>query len=1100
MKRLLCWSIVWLCSWYSNAEVTVLPGYARFTHLADSQAISPFATSMLQDQQGFLWLGTHHGLYRFDGAALKHYPADASVPDRLSSDWITSLFIDSRGLLWIGTRYGGLNRFNPATERFRRFDWPGGENNEITAITEDSAGTLWVSSYGGGVATLDADAEQLQRFMPDSLADFRFINHLMITDSQLFMALGEAPQRRPGNDVAGLVRIARDGSGLRHWFSANSELTTDDLTRLHWLAQDQLVMASFGGGIWQLQPDDSLQAMPVPQALLHSQLTDILSDSQGDLWLSSYDQGVWQHRAATAQWLHFKHDPLLRSGLQTNAIFGMFQDQVGSLWFISHAGFSQLSTFARAVQVLPSAADNPLLLSSSDVFGIDVVAEDEVWLANRSSGLARYNPVSGELKKWPLPPANEPGARPTLARSVKKLAEEVWLGTDHGLFRLLPDDRWQLLPLPLAQQPHISAIHQDKQQRIWLASRTDGVFVLDADFSLIRWLQPQNEALSLPFKSVTVLYEDRLGDLWLGSVDQGLARVSAQLDHIRHWHQAMPAGQALVYNGVQAIFEENGHLFVRAGNLNHRMLRDNQQPQHIIGIKAYQQPEDVDQALKSATAFNLMYRFIWSEANQGFIQLGTSHGVQDATWIAASAVAYDKVFRGGRQGLDIYPLALSQQELPPPRLVLHQLSLFNQPVRPAPDSVLPAPLAQMQQLRFDYQQDMFSLHFSAPDFLQSNQLQYRYQLEGFDRDWLGLSDNNRTATYTRLPAGQYRFLLSARYQGGAWQPPLELYISVLPPWWMSWWFRLQLAVLLLGLVAGLIIWRFNNERRHRMQLEQQVATRTEQLKQQHQALQDSYAELKTAQQQLVTQEKMASLGALVAGVAHEINTPLGICVTATSHLYSELEQLQASYQQGGIQKSQFDRFLQHFSDGLRILHSNTRRAAELVQSFKQVSVDQSSDSVRDVELVAYLRDVLLSLQPQLKKLSCDVRLDGPAQVQMHTDAGAVAQIITNLVINSLHHGLPGIDQPQINISLQQQDQSLLLQYSDNGCGMNETDLARLFDPFFTTKRHQGGTGLGTHIVYNLVTARLKGRIAVSSAQQQGLQYQIWLPLQLPLEK
>ena len=391
---------------------------------------------------------------------------------------------------------------------------------------------------------------------------------------------------------------------------------------------------------------------------------------------------------------------------------------------------------------------------------------------------------------------------------------------------------------------------------------------------------------------------------------------------------------------------------------------------------------------------------------------------------------------------------------------------------------------------------MFSLHFAAPDFLQPQQLEYRYRLDGFDRDWLGISANNRVATYTRLPDGDYQFLLSARYQGGAWQEPLSLQITVLPPWWLSLWFKVASSLLLLLAVGGAVFWRFYNERRHRRQLELEVAARTEQIKHQHQALQDSYAELKTAQQQLVTQEKMASLGALVAGVAHEINTPLGICVTATSHLHNELEQLNASYQQGGIQKSQFERFLQHFTDGLRILNSNTRRAAELVQSFKQISVDQSSDSVRDVELVAYLRDVLLSLQPQLRKLSCQVQLDTPEKLIMHTDAGAIAQIVTNLVMNSLHHGLQGIADAKINIVLQQTPGQLQLQFSDNGCGMNATDLARLFDPFFTTKRHQGGTGLGTHIVYNLVTVRLKGRIEVSSTPGQGLQYHIYLPLRL----
>mgnify|MGYP005842615527 CR=1 FL=1 len=670
MMRLLCWSLLVFCSWRSMADITVFPAYARFTHLAESQPISPFATSMVQDHQGFLWLGTHHGLYRFDGVTLQHYPADSTNPSRLSSDWITSLLIDNRGMLWVGTRYGGLNRLDPATEQFRRYPWPGGHGtSEITAMALDNTGQLWVSGYGAGVAILAPGAAQLTSFMPEQLAEFRYINHLLLQDGSLYLALGEAPQRRPGNDIGGLLRVQLDGGHLTHWHKQNSALTLDHITRLRWLPSGQLAVATFGAGLWLLHSDDSLQSFAAPALLQHSQLTDILSDKQGELWLSTYDNGVWHYQPAQAKWRHFSYEPLLRDGLQTNAILAMFQDSADSLWFVSQTGFSQLSGFARLVQVLPAVADNAGLLGSNDVFGIDAVAPDRIWLANRESGVARYNPQNGELLKWPLPQPNNADA-PSLARVVKQLDDEVWLGTDQGLFRLLLDQQWQAFLLPVPRQPHISAIFRDSRQRIWLASRTDGVFVMDSHWQLLAHFHPENPAYPLPFHVVTVLYQDQLGDIWLGSVDQGLARISVALDRIDHWHQAMPEGQGPVYNGVQALLEENGHLFVRAGNVNHRVLRHPTQPQQIAGFKAYRDAEDTDAELQQAKAFNLMYRFVWSEANQGFIQLSASHGVQEATWIGASAVAFGNVYRGGRQGLDIYPLQLAARELPPPALML----------------------------------------------------------------------------------------------------------------------------------------------------------------------------------------------------------------------------------------------------------------------------------------------------------------------------------------------------------------------------------------------------------------------------------------------
>lgn len=256
---------------------------------------------------------------------------------------------------------------------------------------------------------------------------------------------------------------------------------------------------------------------------------------------------------------------------------------------------------------------------------------------------------------------------------------------------------------------------------------------------------------------------------------------------------------------------------------------------------------------------------------------------------------------------------------------------------------------------------------------------------------------------------------------------------------------------------------------------------------------DSFEQLQLTQQQLITQEKMASLGALVAGVAHEINTPLGICVTATSHLQVEMELIQQAADNKTLQQSQFQRFLQHLKDGLKILQVNTTRAADLVQSFKQVSVDQSNVSLREFSLLGYMQDVLLTLKPQLHKAGCKMELQCPDDIVLYTDAGAIAQIITNLVMNALIHGLSQQPEPRIQISFLQEGRLVILKFSDNGIGVDPRALEHIFEPFYTTRRNNGGTGLGTHIVFNLVNGSLRGQIDVHSQPGQGLHYKITFP-------
>lgn len=282
----------------------------------------------------------------------------------------------------------------------------------------------------------------------------------------------------------------------------------------------------------------------------------------------------------------------------------------------------------------------------------------------------------------------------------------------------------------------------------------------------------------------------------------------------------------------------------------------------------------------------------------------------------------------------------------------------------------------------------------------------------------------------------------------------------------------------------------------RMQADRKIRKTKEALEVQNAALNEALHKLQVAQSELVRQEKMASLGGLVAGVAHEINTPLGICVTATSHLVQELKLTREELAAGEMTEDSLNAFLDIVDQSLRIMTTNTQRAANLVRSFKQVAVDQSSGDIRHFKLGAYLQEVLLSLQPKLKGRPVKVELDCPPDLELDSSPGAVSQIVTNMVVNSLVHGFER-DQPgRITLRVASEDEQVVLDYADDGAGMEEETLAKLFDPFFTTKRGAGGSGLGAHILYNLVTGALGGTVEVDSAPGQGLRYRLTFPRSL----
>lgn len=257
-------------------------------------------------------------------------------------------------------------------------------------------------------------------------------------------------------------------------------------------------------------------------------------------------------------------------------------------------------------------------------------------------------------------------------------------------------------------------------------------------------------------------------------------------------------------------------------------------------------------------------------------------------------------------------------------------------------------------------------------------------------------------------------------------------------------------------------------------------------------------DLKQAQDRLVQSEKMAALGGLVAGITHEVNTPVGIGVTATSFLAEKLQALGAAYKDKTLSPKTLEHFIEEATQGTELLQSNLIRASELIASFKQIAVDQTSEAVRTINLADYLNEVIRSLQPNFKKTRHQIELNCPDNIMLSCPAGAISQIFTNLLMNSLIHGFEDMEEGLIRITVLDEQDNVDIKYSDNGKGLAADQLEKLFHPFFTTKRDQGGSGLGTHITYNLVRQTLGGSISVSSEPGKGLHYHICFPKNLKI--
>jgi signal transduction histidine kinase len=292
---------------------------------------------------------------------------------------------------------------------------------------------------------------------------------------------------------------------------------------------------------------------------------------------------------------------------------------------------------------------------------------------------------------------------------------------------------------------------------------------------------------------------------------------------------------------------------------------------------------------------------------------------------------------------------------------------------------------------------------------------------------------------------------------------------------------------------GTLVETFNQAQLKQVQHDQMLTSERDKAEQ-------ALADLKLAQSQLVESEKMASLGSLVAGISHEINTPLGVARTSASYVEDSVKELENAFKEGTLTKNEMKDFIDTFNDGIRLMTTNLVRASELMTSFKQVSADQSYDEGRDFNLSEYLQETLYTLKPNLKRYQVAILLDCDEHIIIHSLPGALSQVITNLIMNSLIHAYDPKDNGTIRIQVKEIDQNLKIIYSDDGEGMSDDVRKKIFDPFFTTKRGNGGTGLGMHIIYNIISHKLQGTIDVQSTLGEGSQFIIVLPKTLTVEK
>lgn len=1021
--------------------------------LHDSESLGgDFVRALLSTRGGQLWVGSNA-----DGAALldpqsgglTRYAESSPEGQTLSHNTVRALIEDGRGRVWIGTR-NGLNEWDPQTQKIRihrqRLGADSSANDEhIMALLADTRGNLWVGSWGGLSVRRVGDSrfQRVEAVSPSGAS----------LQGELVQSLIELEDGRvlAGSARAGAFAIAADGQSLTPVPAEvdSSQSRKPAVVNMLQPTADTLWIAVLGGievidvSDWALletiRPDPALRS-----SLAHDQIRALMRDQAGQIWVGGYGGGLQRHDPTNEAIRVLRHSPSRPNSLSLPSISSVMEIDPQRLWIGTRGnGIDKWDRDAGLVGGYRPRRDGANGLRNGIVSAMTTSNEGVRWVGTQD-GLYRYQPETDDFQLFDV----VHGLPNTYIRRLLSDSSGLWIGTDGGLAKLpLGEDRIvQIVEVGGApSRDDINALVRAEDGRLWVGSSA-GLYTIDPGASELTPVATTSTTADAEL-SVLGLLIDRQGTLWVDS-PTGLFR-------------ANNSATAVTLEPISARHGFSGQPF--GANL----LEDD-------GGRIWSQ------------------RFVYDPSVDSLYELSRADGADLGTaWFRAyTKTSRGELLFGGSKGLLLIdPNRFARWSQIPP-LVITDVNVDGQSAR--------VPVAGAK-LVIGSEQRGFSVEYSALDFTAPLRNRYAHRLDGFDRDWVYSDATRRVASYTRLSPGEYQLRIRGGGRTGT-LPGSELVLPIVvqAAWWQNGWFRL-LAVVLTGLMIYLAV-RLQNLRirRRSEQLQSMVAARTAELSAAKEAAEKALSQLSGAQRELVSREKLASLGQLVAGVAHEINTPVGVALTASSFLGERCEALSESLQSGKLQRRDLDDFVVQTREAARMIDDNLGRASDLVRNFKQVSVDRSSDDRRRFDLSGCLKAVVSSLELTWKRRPVELELSLEAEVEMDSYPGALGQVVSNLIQNALTHAYATGASGTMRLSTRLLDaETVRIQFSDDGRGISEAALERIFEPFYTTRRSQGGSGLGLHIVFNLVHSQLGGRIRAEGNPEQGMSFDLDLPLAGP---
>ena len=1077
--------------------------------------------AMVEQNREAVLIGTRTGLWRcgLDGRGLLEWRYE-----REQSLDVEALAIASDGTVWVGSAENGLYEFSakgePRAHFYRAADADLAlPDDEVRGLNFDHLNRLWIATKTSGVARLDAERSHISVFdydpaRPQGVGAAR--QQTMFVDRDGLVWAGSWVNGISVHDprteaFATISRVAGDARTLPGQSVSSVTANTDGSI---WLGLSE------GAGLARFDPAAGIlerhaHEPGVPGSLPQGLIRDVVHARDGGLWVASASGGIAHRAAGATSYLHFRHNPADAGSLAADSVLQLLQDDAGTLWIATEdAGLDELCAGCTQFRHHRHDIARPETIGGDTVASLLRTRDGDLWVGLRGDGLDRYDAVHDRFEHFR---ANAIDPDSISQNTVSTLTEDssgvVWIGTSGGIDRLRPGTRGAprfdafTRKEGLASEV-IGGIVEDLSHKLWI-STIAGISSLDPVTREIQNFGSREGALP---QGYFVNLRARLPD---GRIIFGGLSGATLFDPaaVKPPPAPLPVITEVLLNNVpvelrwrdpHSPIARNPWIEGTEVTLNHRQNNVT----FGFGAFGFGDPESISFAYQLEGHDTQWIQTTASRRYATYTDLPPGHY---ALRVRARADGSPWGENNAKLALRVLPAPW----LSPLAMVVYILAA--------------ALLATSAGLRW---RRNWRREQSARETIRLSEQRLKYALWGsggelWDLDMrtgavlrdnrmdaIALTHEARAQTLDDFRSFVYPEDLPeinaalARHLRGE-NDVFEVSYRTIDREHREWRWVITRgsvaerdangrAVRLVGTTQDITELKQTEEslRRLNEELELRVEKRTVALSNANVELRHALDQLKMTQSHLIESEKMAALGSLVAGIAHEINTPLGVAVTASSHLEQETKRLMRILLQGSkvLTSDELREFDSTVRETVDMILRNLRRADQLVKSFKLVAVDQSNEDAREIDIGTYLSDILTSMGPVLRKSQQDIRLDCPKPIHAITYPGALYQIVSNLLMNAVTHGFDPGQIGEITIGAHIVDGRLILACADNGKGMPDAIRAQIFEPFFTTRRGQGGSGLGLHVVYNLVTQLLKGSIRVETAVGKGARFEISLPL------